>query len=253
MRTGLLAAILSIGIAMYAADGGAAEIRVLSIPLKGPLDLIAPSFERTSGHKLTVKYAPSEQLRKQIDAGESFDVVLIFPQVVDELTKRGKVLAGTRVDFARAGLGLAVKKGAARPDIRTTDAFKRVLLASTSIAYAAQGPSGVHLASVLERLGIAQDVKPRLRPMGAGSLVAGPVARGEVEIGIVAIPFILGEPGTELVGPLPRELQDYVRYSSGIGHAAEDASAARTFVDYFKSPASIEALKSNGLEIATAE
>ncbi len=139
------------------------------------------------------RYAPSEPLRKQIDAGEPFDVVLIFPNVVDDLIRQGKVAAGTRVDIARAGLGLAVRKGAAKPDIRSIDGFKRALLTSKSIAYAAQGPSGVHLAGVLERLGIAQDVRPKLKPVGAGSLVVGPVASGDVEIGIVSIPFILAE------------------------------------------------------------
>ena len=226
----------------------AAEIRILSIPFKAPLDDIGPQFERATGHKLLIKYAPSEPLRKQIDAGEPFDVVLIFPNVVDALIKQGKVTPGTRVDLARAGLGVAVKRGAAKPDIRSIDAFKRVLLAATSISYAAQGPSGMHLIGVLERLGIAQDVKPKLKPMNAGSLVVGPVAKGEVEIGIVAIPFIVAESGVELAGPLPAELQDYVQYSSGIGSGAQDATAAKAFVSYLREAGAIEVLKSHGLQ-----
>jgi molybdate transport system substrate-binding protein len=244
-----IAAILAVGIAIAAPNAvPASEIKVLSIPLKGPLDNIGHQFERATGHKLTVKYAPSEPLRKQIDAGEPFDVVLTFPNLVDELIKQGKVAPSTRVDIAHMGLGLAVKKGAAKPNIGSTDAFKRALLTASSISYAAQGPSGVHLVSVLDRLGIAQDVKPKLRPMGAGSLVIGPVARGEAEIGIVAIAFILAEPGAELAGLLPQELQDYVHYSSGIGSAAQDANAAKAFVSYFKQPSAIEVLRSHGLE-----
>src|SRR5262249_26051053 len=95
-----------------------AEIKVLSIPFKGPLDQIGSQFERATGHKLAVKYAPAAQLRKLIDAGEQFDVVLIFPNTVDELIKQGTVAAGSRVDIARAGLGLAIKKGAGKPDIQ---------------------------------------------------------------------------------------------------------------------------------------
>jgi molybdate transport system substrate-binding protein len=247
MKLGSLAATL--GLAMFAANAvEAGEIKVASIPFKGPLDHIGPQFERATGHKLTIKYAPSGPLRKQIDAGEPFDVVLIFPNVVDDLIKHGKVALGTRMDIARAGLGLAVRKGAVKPDIRTTDAFKRALLTSSSIAYAAEGPSGVHLIGLLEHLGIAQDVKPKLKPMGAGSLVAGPVARGEVEIGIVSIPFILAEHGAELAGSLPRELQDYVHYSSGIGLAAQDANAAKAFVAFFRQAEPIEILRSHGLE-----
>ena len=252
MLTRLLAA-LAVGVAIVApAIVLGADIKVLSIPFKGPLDRIGPQFERTTGHKLAVKYAPSAPLRKQIDAGESFDVVLIFPSVVDQLIKQGKVAAGTRMDIAYAGLGLAVKKGAAKPDIQSTDTFRRALLASKSIAYAAQGPSGVHLTSLLERLGIANDIKPKLKPMNAGSLVVGPVATGEVEIGIVSIPFIVAEPGVEMVGPLPRELQEYVHYSSGIGISAQDRNAAQAFVSYFGRAESVDTLRAHGLEVVGA-
>jgi molybdate transport system substrate-binding protein len=247
MRTDSFAATLIAGLAILAANGvGAAEIKVLSVPYKEPLDQIAPQFERATGDKLMIKYAPSGPLLQQIGAGEPFDVVLMFPNLIDELIEQGKVAPSTRVDIARAGLGLAVRRGAAKPDIQSTDAFKRVLLTSSSIAYA--GPSGVYLVSVLDRLGIAQDVKPKLKAMGAGSLVVGPVARGEVEIGIVSIPFILAEPGAELAGPLPQELQDYIHYSSGIGSAAQDPDVAKAFVSYFRQPRSIEVLRSHGLE-----
>lgn len=250
MLTRLLAA-LAVGVAIVAPDIVlGADIKVLSIPFKGPLDRIGPQFERTTGHKL--KYAPSAPLQEQIDAGESFDVVLIFSSVVDQLINQGKVAAGTRVDIAHAGLGLAVKKGAAKPDILSADTFRRALLASKSIAYAAQGPSGVHLTSLLERLGIANDIKPKLKPMNAGSLVVGPVARGEVEIGIVSIPFIVAEPGVEMVGPLPRELQDYVHYSSGIGISAQDRNAAKAFISYFARAKSADTLRAHGLEVVGA-
>lgn len=255
MRTRSLAATLTFGLAMIAAGGvTAADIRVFSLPsFRGPLDQIGPQFERATGHKLTLKYAPSAPLRKQIDTGEPFDVVLIWPNVVDDLIKQGKVTPGTRVDIARTGLGLAVKRGAAKPDIRLIDGFKRALLASSSIAYAPQGPSGVHLAGVLERLEISQAVKPKLKPMEVGSLVVGPIARGEVEIGIVSIPFILAEPGVELAGPLPVELQEYIHSSSGIGVAARDGNAARSFISYFRQAGSIEILKSHGLEVPSAQ
>jgi len=250
MRTRLIAALLAVEVASVAPGVGlGAEIKVLSIPFKEPLDQIRPQFERTTGHKLAVTYAPSAPLQNQIDAGEPFDVVLIFPELVDQLIKQGKVIAGTRVDIARAGLGVALKKGAAKPDLRTTEAFKRMLLASASIAYAAQGPSGIYLMGLLDRLEIAPEVKPKLKPMSASSQVVGPVARGEVEIGIVSIPFILAEPGVELAGPLPRELQDYVHYSSGIGISAQDRNAAKAFVSYFGQAESVEVLRAHGLEV----
>ena len=220
----------------------------MSIPFKGPLDEIRSEFERTTGHTLLIAYAPSAELRRQIAAGEEFDVVLIFPGQIDDLTKQGKVAGGTRVDIARAGLGVAIKKGAAKPDIKSTDAFKRVLLNANSIAYAAEGPSGIHLIGLIERLGIAAQTKPKLKPMGAGSLVVTTVAKGEVDIGVVAIPFILAEPGVELLGPLPLELQNYVVYSIGAGAAAKDASAAKAFITFFSNPGPVSVMKANGLE-----
>jgi molybdate transport system substrate-binding protein len=233
---------------LQAADGIAAEVRVLSIPFKEPMDQIGPEFERATGHKLVIKYAPSASLLNQVAAGEPFDLILIFPNLVDSLIGQGKVAAGTRVDIARAGLGLAVRKGAPKPDVGSVDALKGTLLKAQSIAYAAQGPSGVHLIGVLERLGIATEIKPKLRPMEAGSLVVGPVARGEAEIGIVSVPFILAEPGAELAGLLPSELQSYVSYSSGIGSAARDAGAAKALVHFFSQPGAMTVLRSRGLE-----
>jgi molybdate transport system substrate-binding protein len=226
----------------------AAEIKVLSIPFKAPLDRIGPAFERETGHRLMVTYAPSDPLLKQIESGAPFDLVLTFPKLVDQLITVTKVMAGSRVDIARAGLGVAVRRGAAKPGTRSVEEFKQALLRATSIAYAAQGPSGVHLANVLDRLGVAEAVKPKLKPMAAGSLVVGPVARGEVEIGIVSIPFILADPGAELAGPLPAELQDYVHYSSGIGSSARDVDAARELAAYLRQPRSIEVMRSYGLE-----
>jgi molybdate transport system substrate-binding protein len=247
MKIGSLFAALAVGATM--AQGiGAAEIRVLSIPFKGPLEEIRSEFERTTGHTLLIRYAPSAELRRQITAGEEFDLVLIFPGHIDDLIKQGKVAAGTRVDIARAGLGVAIKAGAARPDITSTDAFKRLLLNASSIAYAAEGPSGIHLIGLIERLDIAAQAKPKLKPMGAGSLVVAPVAKGEVDIGVVSIPFILAEPGAELLGPLPLELQNYVVYSIGAGAAARDVSAAKAFIAFFSKPGPASVMKANGLE-----
>lgn len=248
LRTSLCAALVGALALTHATDGMAADVRVLSIPFKGPLDQIGPEFERATGHKLTVKFAPSAPLLSQVDAGEPFDLILIFPVTVDTLIAQGKVAAGTRTDIARAALGLAVRKGSPKPDIGSVDAFKIALLKASSIAYAARGPSGLHLIAVLERLGIAAEIKPKLKPMEGGSLVPGPVAKGEAEIGIVSVPFILADPGVELAGLLPADVQDYVYYSSGIGSAAREADAATALVRFLSQPAAMTVLRAHGLE-----
>lgn len=244
----LCAGIIAALAALQAHHVSAAEIRVLSIPFKAPLEELGPQFERATGHKLVVKYAPSAPLKKLIDNGEPFDVVIVFPNLVDELIKQGKVAGGTRVDIARAGLGMAVKRGTLKPDVSSTDAFKRTLLSAKSIAYAAQGPSGIYFVNLLERLGIAAEIKPKLKAMGAGSLVVGPVAKGEAELGIVSVPFILAEPGVELAGALPSDLQDYVYYSAGVGTAAHDKQIAGSFISFLMQSESTSVMKSHGLE-----
>jgi molybdate transport system substrate-binding protein len=230
----------------------AAEIKALSVvPLKTSVDVLGPQFERQTGHKLMISYAGSSDLIRQFDAGEPFDVALIWPAMVDRLLKEGKVAAGTRADIARVAIGVAVKKGAPKPDIGTTDAFKRALLDAKSVSHSTEGASGTYFKSLLERLGIAADMQPKLRPVAGGPLVVGPVARGEVELAVITIPFVVLEPGAELVGPLPDELQQYVVYTAGVAAATKHPEAARALVRHLTSPGATSVIKSNGLDPVT--
>lgn len=254
MKIRTLVAAAAVGFSMLLAESvAAAEIKVLSVPpLKTSLDVLGPQFERATGHKLVIKYAGSSDLIRQFAAGETFDVALIMPALFDQLLKQGKVAAGTRAEVARAALGVAVKKGAPKPDISTADAFKRTLLSVKSISHSAEGASGTYVRSLIERLGIAAEITPKLMPMQGGPLVVGPVARGEVEIAVISIPFILVEPGAELVGPLPEELQQYVVYTAGVSAATEQPDAAKTFIKHLTSPAAASVIKSNGFEPVTS-
>jgi molybdate transport system substrate-binding protein len=227
----------------------AGEIKAVSVvPLKTSLDVLGPEFERQTGHKLTIKYAGSSDLIRQFDAGETFDVALVWPAMVDRLLKEGKVAAGTRADIARVAIGVAVKKGAPKPDIGTTEAFKAALLNAKSVSHSTEGASGTYLKSLLERLGIAADMQPKLRPVAGGPLVVGPVARGEVELAVITVPFIVLEPGADLVGPLPEELQQYVVYTAGVAATAQDPDAARALLRHLTSPAGAAVIKSKGLD-----
>lgn len=249
MKIGSLFAALAVGLMMLQPQGvSAAEIRVLSVqPLKTFLDELGPEFERTTGHKLMIKYDVSAALKRQIDAGETFDVALILPAIIDDLLKQGKVAAGTRTDISRAAVGVAVKKGAPKPDIGSAEAFKRTLLDAKSIAYSGEGGSGIYFKSVLERLGIAAEMIPKLKPL-ASSAVVPSVAKGEVELAVISPPAILAEPGAELVGILPKELQNYIVYTAGVSAATKDADAAKALLKYLTTPAAMSVMKSKGLE-----
>lgn len=257
MRMGSVASAvkIAIGLTLLLAQGHtvlAAEIKVLSVPaIKTSLDLLGPQFERTTGHKLSVNYAGSSDLIQQFDAGETFDVALVWPAMIDRLLKEGKVAAGTRTEIAKVAIAVAVKKGATKPDISTSDAFKRTLLDAKSVSLSIQGASGKYFKSLLERLGIAAEMQPKLRPVAGGPLVVGPVARGEVELAVITTPYIVLEPGAELVGPLPSDLQEYVVYTAGVGAATKEPDAAREFLKQLTSADAASVLRSQGLDPAT--
>jgi molybdate transport system substrate-binding protein len=225
-----------------------AEVTVLSVqPLRPFLNELGPEFERATGHKLTIKYDVSAALKRRIDAGEAFDLALILPVIIDEFLKQGRVVADTRIDISRAAVAVAVKRGAPKPDISSTEAFRRALLNAKSIAFSGEGGSGIYFKSVLERLGIAAEISPKLRPI-ASSAVVPSVVNGEVELAVISPPAILAEPGAELVGVLPKELQNYVVYTAGVSTAAKDADAAKALLKYLMTPAAILVMKAKGLE-----
>ena len=230
----------------------AAEIKVLSVvALKSSLDVLGPQFEQATGHKLAMSYATSSELIRKFDAGETFDAALVWPAMIDRLIKEGKVAAETRAGIARVAIGMAVKKGAPKPDISTVDAFKRTLGNAKTISHSAEGASGVYLKTLFERLGIAAEIQPKLRPMPGGSLVVGPVVRGEVDLAIITTPYIVLEPGADMVGLLPEELQEYVIYTGGVSVAAKQTDAAKALIKHLTSLTAAEVLKSQGLDPAT--
>ena len=177
-------------------------------------------------------------------------MALIYPELIVELEKQGKLTPGTRANIARVAIGVAVKKGTAKPDVSTVDAFKRAMLDAKSISHSIEGASGIYFKSLLERLGIAAEVKSKLRPVEGGPLVVGPVARGEVEIAVITIPFIALEPGAELAGLLPNELQQIVVYTASIGSGSKQPDAAMAFVKSLTTPAAAAVIKSKGLDPA---
>jgi molybdate transport system substrate-binding protein len=251
MRSLAAAAKIGIGFILLLGQGVAAlsaELKVFSVlPLKTFLDELAPQFERTTGHKLTITYNVSAALKRQIDAGEAFDVAVLLPALIDDLLKQGKVAAGTRTDISRAAVGVAVRKGAPKPDIDSTEAFKRTLLDAKSIAYSSEGGSGIYFKSVLERLGIAAEISSKLKPLASSEVVPS-VAKGEVELAVISPPAILAEPGVELVGILPKDLQQYVVYTAGVSAAAREAGAAKALLKYLTTPAALVVMKAKGLE-----
>jgi molybdate transport system substrate-binding protein len=245
---------LAIALAAAAAPrAGAAEIKVLSAgAFKQVLLALVADFERQTGHKVVVENDTVGGLVKRIDGGAAFDVAVLTPAAVNELSGKGKLVPGSRADLARVGIGVVVKEGAPKPDIGSVEAFKRALLAAKSVAYidpAAGGSSGIYVAGLLEKLGIAAEVKPKAKLIHGGA-VAEHIANGEAELGIHQISEILPVKRVTLVGPLPAEIQNYTVYAAGLGANAKDGDAAKALIKTLGGPAAAEVLKSKGMEPA---
>ena len=229
----------------------AAEIRVLaSNGIKAAIEELKPQLEQASGSTLSIDFNTAATLRDRIEKGEAFDVAIITPAIVDDLAKKGRIVAGSRIDLAKVGMGVAIKEGAPAPDIGTVDAFKRTLLAAKSVAYIdpkAGGSSGIYFDKLLDRLGIADQVRPKAK-LKAGGYVAELVANGEAEIAIHQISEIVPVKGVTLAGPLPAEIQNSTVYAGGIGAAAKDGAAAKALLAFLAGPAIDPILKSKGMQ-----
>jgi molybdate transport system substrate-binding protein len=235
---------------MLAQAGGAmsAEIAVVSTAsLKATLERVGAGFERASGHTLKITYGTSAPLKRQIDAGMAFDLALLVPGTLDALIKDGKVTADSRVDIARSAVGVAIKAGAAKPDVGSAEGFKRALLGAKSISYSGEGASGKHFTDLVDRLGITAEVKPKLVPLPSGGAVA-PVAKGEVEMAVITLANIVGVQGVEIAGLLPRDMQHYTVYTAGVAAAARNADGARALLALLMAPETTPVIAAEGME-----
>ena len=179
-----MVALIGLLLAGQATQASAADIRVLcSNGLKAVFEELAPQFERTSGHKVVVTYGLAAGFKQQIDSGTAFDVAILTPVLIDDLIKSGKMAADSRTVIARTGLGIMIKAGARKPDVRTTDSFKKSLLDASAIAYAKEGASGVAFAALIEKLGLAGTLQPRLKPTATGEEVNNLVVSGGAQYG----------------------------------------------------------------------
>jgi molybdate transport system substrate-binding protein len=234
--------------AAFAPPARAADIKVLAPrSISTVLAEIGPQFEKATGNKISITVDVAIALVRKVEAGEPFDLLVAAPGQVEGLAKDGKVVADTQTRLVRSGIGVEVKAGAAKPDVSTVEAFKRTLLAAKSIAYLREGQSGLAVAKVIERLGLAETLKPKLTLPDA-DIVSDLVAKGEVEIGMVVTTQILTSPGVELAGPLPEELQNYIVFAGAVGTNSKMQQAARDLIKLFKTPEAAAVMKKQGME-----
>jgi molybdate transport system substrate-binding protein len=226
----------------------AAEIKVLSgNGARGAIVELAARFERASGHKVNLEFHVNPEVKQKIEGGEAFDVTILNPPVLDDLIKQGKVLANTRAVIGRAGIGVGIREGAPKPDISSVAAFKQTLLNAKSVAYPADGASGKYFVGLVDRLGIAAEMKTKLRPM-PGDYNVEVVADGAAELVVVVASRISGVRGVALVGRIPEELQTWIGFTAGVGAAAKQPEPARALVRFLTAPTAEPVLRSMGIE-----
>jgi molybdate transport system substrate-binding protein len=235
---------------LLAAPAQADEITVMaSAAMKAAYLELVPEFEKASGHKVVTIWEGGVNIVKRMKAGEVVDLVILARPAVEGLIAEGKVARGGRADLANSGVGIAIRAGAPRPDVSSAEALKRTLLAAKSIAYSS-GPSGAHIAALLVRMGIAEQVKSRVLQTTPGNPVGLYVARGEAEIGFQQVSELLPIAGIDFLGPLPAEIQEITVFSVGLHAGAKAPAAAQALVKFLTSPAAAPVIRKKGMEPA---
>jgi len=248
---------LAIVIALLAAAGTAqaAEINAfISTAIKAATDELLPPFERANGHTIRASYAPSGALIPRFERGEPVDVFVTDSAAIDGLIQQGKIVGG-RTDLVRTGIGIAVRKGAPKPDVSSPEALRRALLAAKTVGHAAPAGGSItaaHIQGVFQRLGIAAEVTPKVKLAAGGpsGRVSVLVSSGEAEIGLQQVSELLSNPEVEVVGMLPAELQLTTIYSAGVTASAREAEAAKALIRALAAPSAASVYKAKGLDPA---
>ena len=250
IQTAFAVVALALGGMTRAAD--AAEITVLSsIGLQSVLEDLAPKFENSSGHKLTLTFGLAGPFAKRVQDGEAVDILAVPRGFIDGLVKANRLEPNSETNLANSSVGVAVRKGAPKPDISTPEALKRALVAARSISYtnpAFGGASGLHFAKVIERLGIVEEMKAKTKFPPQGGFTARLLASGEADLAVQQIGELISFPDVELLGPLPGELQGITTMTVAIPSAARQPEAAMALIKYLQSPEATAVMKTKGLD-----
>jgi molybdate transport system substrate-binding protein len=227
----------------------AAELKVLAGGgITGPLNALAPEFERATGHKVVIQYDATPGLIKRASS-EPFDLGVTPREVLADAGARAMFAPGPTVDIARVGFGVAVRAGASKPDIGTPDKLKAALLAAQSIPFLPASAAGAQVIKVFERLGIAEEMKAKTKTQTSPAAIPQVVAKGDAELGVFLINVLMA-PGVDVVGPFPKEVQQELEYKAAVARDSKQPEAAKAFIAFLTTPAAAAVIKSKGMEPA---
>lgn len=248
MRGLLLARIAVAAVAIGMSMAHAAEVKVMAVnAVKEAYVELVSRFEKTSGHKVTTIWGGSESIAKRVRDGEVVDIAFSTDSNIDKLISAGKLVAGSRADFAKSSVGVAVRSGLPRPDISSGEAVKTAVLAAKSVAYSS-GASGFYLAELFKKMGIADQIKDKVKQPASGAQIGELVARGEAEMGFQQVSELLHVKGIDYLGPLPADIQNITVFSAGLHAAAPALDAAKALVKFLTAPEAVPMIKKMGME-----
>jgi molybdate transport system substrate-binding protein len=247
-RIAMIASAAAVSCLSHMSNAGSAEIRVLASPgVRGVIVELAPQFEAATGHRVVTDFEVIAVLKRRIEAGEAFDLAIIGPAAIDDLIRQGKIVPGSRGPFGRTGLGVVVRKGLPKPDVSSPEALKRTLLEAKSVAHAREGESGIHFRAVMDKLGITDAMKPKLKAYDSAGLRQS-LATGEADMAVTGLGPILQMPGADFLGPVPPPLQGYVEFNTSVSASARDPAAVRALVGFLTAPDKASVFKAKGME-----
>jgi len=231
------------------AQTAARPMKVLaSNGFRAVMEDLAPRCEKTLGQRISTDYGTSTSLLQRVNGGEGFDVAVTTVEAMDDLAKAGKVNAATRTSLGRSGIGIGVRKGASKPDIKTVDAVKRALVSAKSVTYAGDGASRPHIDAMFKELGITSAMTSKTILEQGSVRAAAKVASGDAELLITLVSEILPAPGVELVGPLPDRFQHYVSFAAAAGKTTSSLEAGKSLIACLSGPDVTATLKAKGME-----
>ncbi|WFU32428.1 substrate-binding domain-containing protein [Bradyrhizobium brasilense] len=244
-------AILAAGLLLFLPSANAAELKTFATTaVESTLNDLMPKLEAASGSKLVISWATAAMLSKRVQEGEQVDVLILTKPALDGLAKEGKAIVEHDAVFASTGIAVAVRSGATKPDISTPEAFKRTLLEAKSVAFsdpATGGASGVYIAKLMERMGIAEEIKRKTKYPPAGGLAANLVVSGEADLAIQLEPEIVSVAGVEKVGNLPAELNSVTILAAALGQHSNNEEAGRRVLKYLHSSEAAAAFTAHGI------
>jgi molybdate transport system substrate-binding protein len=239
---------ICLALCAIAAPVSAAEIKVIGSPgFREAYSELVPRFEKATGNRVVTIWDGVNNVAKRIADGETADIVILPVAQIDDLIKRGKLVAQSRVDVAKSGIGVAVRTGARKPDLSTGDALKKSLLASKSLAYST-GPSGAHMAALIRGWRIGEQLKAKIVPVPTNTPVGEVVARGQAEIGFQQVSELVHVKGIDYLGPLPADIQETTVFAAALHKAAAAPDAAKALIKFLSAPEAAPIIRNTGME-----